>query len=279
MEKRILLTECNDDIGLIAKITNCCFDHHLNVIRQDQFASSTDSKFFMRSVLEGDFFYADRFLEDVKSVLPDGAHVRLADNHRRRLCILVTKESHCLGEILMKTYAGALNADIVGVAGNYPELSELCRKFNVPFTLVSHEGITREEQEKRMMEVIDRCDPDYVILAKYMRILSPNFVAHYPLGKLINIHHSFLPAFMGAKPYHQAFDRGVKIIGATAHFVTDNLDEGPIIEQDVIKVNHRYDPQTLAKAGHDVEQMVLMRAISKVLDDKVFIHGNKTVVF
>ena len=107
MEKRILLTECNDDIGLIAKITNCCFDHHLNVIRQDQFASSTDSKFFMRSVLEGDFFYADRFLEDVKSVLPDGAHVRLADNHRRRLCILVTKESHCLGEILMKTYAGA----------------------------------------------------------------------------------------------------------------------------------------------------------------------------
>lgn len=147
------------------------------------------------------------------------------------------------------------------------------------FKLVSCDGITKAEQEKRMMEVIDSCNPDYVILAKYMRILSPEFVNHYPLGKIINIHHSFLPAFIGAKPYLQAYNRGVKIIGATAHFVTNNLDEGPIIEQDVIKVNHRYDPETLAKAGHDVEQMVLMRAVNKVLDDKVFIHGNKTVVF
>ena len=129
------------------------------------------------------------------------------------------------------------------------------------------------------MEVIDSTNCDYVILAKYMRILSPEFVNHYPLGKIINIHHSFLPAFIGAKPYLQAYNRGVKIIGATAHFVTNNPDEGPIIEQDVIKVTHRYDPDTLAKAGHDVEQMVLLRAVNKVLDDKVFIHGNKTVVF
>ena len=164
-------------------------------------------------------------------------------------------------------------------AGNYPDLGKLAEKFEVPFKLVSCDGITKEEQEKRMMEVIDSCNPDYVILAKYMRILSPEFVNHYPLGKIINIHHSFLPAFIGAKPYLQAYNRGVKIIGATAHFVTNNLDEGPIIEQDVIKVNHRYDPETLAKAGHDVEQMVLMRAVNKVLDDKVFIHGNKTVVF
>ncbi len=282
MERRILLTECKDDVGLIAKITNVCFLFHMNVIRQDQFASHEDNRFFMRTVIEGNFGdekISETLINTVTNVLPDGAIVRLKDETKRRLCVLVTKESHCLGELLMKSYSGAMNAEIALVAGNYPELGELAEKFNVPFKLVSCEGITKEEQEQHMMDVIDECNPDYVILAKYMRILSPNFVNHYPLGKLINIHHSFLPAFIGAKPYHQAYDRGVKIIGATAHFVTNNLDEGPIIEQDVIKVNHRYDPQTLAKAGHDVEQMVLMRAVNKVLDDKVFIHGNKTVVF
>ncbi|MGN1280763.1 MAG: formyltetrahydrofolate deformylase [Succinivibrio sp.] len=282
MEKRILLTECADDVGLIARITNVCSLFHFNVIRQDQFASHDDNKFFMRTVIEGDFSNQESnetFINTVIGVLPQGAIVRLNDNHRRRLCVLVTKESHCLGELLLKTYSGAMNADIVCVAGNHPTLEKLVAKFDVPFKLVSCEGITKEEQEKAMIEVIDSCNPDYVILAKYMRILSPEFVNHYPLGKIINIHHSFLPAFIGAKPYLQAYNRGVKIIGATAHFVTNNLDEGPIIEQDVIKVNHRYDPETLAKAGHDVEQMVLMRAINKVLDDKVFIHGNKTVVF
>ena len=158
-------------------------------------------------------------------------------------------------------------------------LEDLAAKFNVPFHLVSHEGISREEQEERMCKLLDEYNPDYIVLAKYMRILSPKMVSHFPLGKLINIHHSFLPAFIGAKPYQQAFDRGVKIIGATAHFVTDNLDEGPIIEQDVIKVNHRYSAETMAKAGRDVERLVLMRALNKILDDKVFIHGNKTVVF
>ncbi len=282
MEKRILLTECKDDVGLIAKITNVCFLFHLNVIRQDQFASHEDSRFFMRTVIEGNFAdeqICETLINTVKNVLPEGAEVRLKDERRRKLCVLVTKESHCLGELLMKSFSGALNADIVCVAGNHPDLEPLVSKFGVPFKLVSCEGISKEEQERNMMAVIDECDPDYVILAKYMRILSPDFVKHYPLGKLINIHHSFLPAFIGAKPYQQAYDRGVKLIGATAHFVTNNLDEGPIIEQDVIKVNHRYDPETLAKAGHDVEQMVLVRAINKVLDDKVFIHGNKTVVF
>ncbi len=282
MERRILLTECQDDVGLIAKITNVCFLFKLNVIRQDQFASMDDRRFFMRTVLEGEFTdekFCKTLVDTVINVLPEGAIVKLKDDRKRKLCVLVTKESHCLGELLMKSYAGALNADIVRVAGNYPQLGPLAEKFAVPFTLVSCEGITKEEQEERMMQVIDESDCDYVILAKYMRILSPNFVKHYPLGKIINIHHSFLPAFIGAKPYQQAYDRGVKIIGATAHFVTNNLDEGPIIEQDVIKVNHRYDAETLAKAGHDVEQMVLLRAVNKVLDDKVFIHGNKTVVF
>ena len=280
MEQRILLTECSDDVGLIAKVTGACFKYNFNVIRQDQYASHEDKKFFMRSVLEGDFSVSENFLAEVKSNLPSDAKVRLNDaSARRKLAVLVTKESHCLGDILMKSYSGALNADIVMVAGNYPDLGDLAAKFNVPFHCISHEGISREEHEEQMCKLIDSYNPDYVVLAKYMRILSPKMVAHFPLGKLINIHHSFLPAFIGAKPYQQAFDRGVKIIGATAHFVTDNLDEGPIIEQDVIKVNHRYSAQSMARAGRDVERLVLMRALNKILSDKVFIHSNKTVVF
>lgn len=280
MEQRILLTECSDDVGLIAKVTGACFKYNFNVIRQDQYASHEDKKFFMRSVLEGDFSVSENFLAEVKSNLPSDAKVRLNDaSARRKLAVLVTKESHCLGDILMKSYSGALNADIVMVAGNYPDLGDLAAKFNVPFHCISHEGISREEHEEEMCRLIDSYNPDYVVLAKYMRILSPKMVAHFPLGKLINIHHSFLPAFIGAKPYQQAFDRGVKIIGATAHFVTDNLDEGPIIEQDVIKVNHRYSAQSMARAGRDVERLVLMRALNKILSDKVFIHSNKTVVF
>ena len=280
MEQRILLTECSDGVGLIAKVTGACFKYNFNVIRQDQYASHEDKKFFMRSVLEGDFSVSENFLAEVKSNLPPDAKVRLNDaTVRRKLAVLVTKEAHCLGDLLMKSYSGALNADIVMVAGNYPDLGDLAEKFNVPFHWVSHEGISREEHEEEMCRLIDSYNPDYVVLAKYMRILSPKMVAHFPLGKLINIHHSFLPAFIGAKPYQQAFDRGVKIIGATAHFVTDNLDEGPIIEQDVIKVNHRYSAQSMARAGRDVERLVLMRALNKILADKVFIHSNKTVVF
>ena len=280
MEQRILLTECSDGVGLIAKVTGVCFKYNFNVIRQDQYASHEDKKFFMRSVLEGDFSVSENFLAEVKSNLPADAKVRLNNAQaRRKLAVLVTKEAHCLGDLLMKSYSGALNADIVMVAGNYPDLGDLAAKFNVPFHCISHEGISREEHEEEMCRLIDSYNPDYVVLAKYMRILSPKMVAHFPLGKLINIHHSFLPAFIGAKPYQQAFDRGVKIIGATAHFVTDNLDEGPIIEQDVIKVNHRYSAQSMARAGRDVERLVLMRALNKILSDKVFIHSNKTVVF
>lgn len=280
--QKILLTECTDATGLIARVTTTCFEFGLNIVRQDQFADNDSNRFFMRTVLEGDFSNntESKFLQCVTAKLPDDAVVTLKDKETLpRIAILVTKESHCLGDLLMKSYSGALHAEIVMVAGNYPELGKLVEKFDIPFHCVSHEGISREEQEERMMKVIDDYNPDYIVLAKYMRILSPKMVAHYPLGKLINIHHSFLPAFIGAKPYQQAFDRGVKIIGATAHFVTNNLDEGPIIEQDVIKVNHRYNAEAMARAGRDVERIVLLRALNKVFDNKVFIYGNKTVVF
>jgi formyltetrahydrofolate deformylase len=169
--------------------------------------------------------------------------------------------------------------DIVGVIGNYDILEDLAQKFNVPFYTVSHEGLTREEHEEKILELMKTMEFDYVVLAKFMRVLTPNFVNSFKEGTLINIHHSFLPAFIGAKPYQQAFDRGVKIIGATAHFVTNNLDEGPIIAQDVIKVNHNYTAESMAKAGRDVERQVLNRALSRVIENKVFVHGNKTVVF
>lgn len=191
---------------------------------------------------------------------------------------MVTKESHCLGDLLLKHYAQALNLEIVAVIGNYDVLRELTEKFNIPYHHVSHEGLTREEHCRRIMAVINEYNPDFIVLAKYMRILTPEFIDAYP-QKIINIHHSFLPAFIGAKPYEQAFNRGVKIIGATAHFVTEHLDEGPIIEQDVIKVDHNFSAEDMALAGRDIERLVLDHALSYVLDNKVFIYGNKTVVF
>lgn len=279
MEQRILLTECDDANGLIANITNQCGLFSYNIVHQDQFASTETNKFFMRSVLEGDFTYQNEFLQSIKCIVPENSNVKLVSRDKKRIAVLVTKEAHVLGDLLMKSFAGSLDAEIIMVVGNYPDLKELTEKFNIPFHYISHEGISREEHEKRICEVLDTEDLDYIILAKFMRILTPTMVAHYPLGKLINIHHSFLPSFIGAKPYQQAYDRGVKLIGATAHFVTNDLDEGPIIEQDVIKVGHRYDATKMAKAGRDVERLVLVRALNKVLNNKVFINGNKTVVF
>lgn len=279
MERRILLTDCPDAKGLIASITGACFKHGFNIIKNDQFVSETDHRFFMRTEIEGNFDEGDQLVSEAIAAIPAGGSVRLVPESRKKILILVTKEPHVLGDLLMKSYSGALPIDIVGVIGNYNVLEDLTKKFGIPYITVSHEGLPREEHEAKMLEAISKFQFDFVVLAKYMRILNPEFVNHFTPGTLINIHHSFLPAFMGAKPYQQAFDRGVKIIGATAHFVTANLDEGPIIAQDVIKVNHNYSAESMAKAGRDVERQVLDRALSRVISDKVFIHGNKTVVF
>jgi formyltetrahydrofolate deformylase len=279
MERRILLTECPDDKGLIAKITGVCFKHQYNIIKNDQFVSHEDQRFFMRTEIEGEFGNNNTFIKDVTTAIPEGGKVNLVPVRRKKILILVTRESHVLGDLLIKSYSGAMPFDIVGVIGNYDLLEDLTSKFDIPFVTVSHEGLTREEHEAKMLEAINKFKFDNVVLAKYMRILTPNFVNSFEKGKLINIHHSFLPAFIGAKPYQQAFDRGVKIIGATAHFVTNDLDEGPIICQDVIKVSHNYSAEDMARAGRDVERQVLNRALSSVIENKVFIHGNKTIVF
>ena len=277
MERKILLTDCPDAKGLIAKITNICYKHQLNIIKNDEFVDYEQGRFFMRTELEGRF-NDETLLADLDDALPEGSDRRVVPSGRKRLVVLVTKESHCLGDILMKSYSGALDVDIAAVIGNYDKLADLTGKFEIPFHTVSHEGLSREEHELQVRAIIDQYQPDYVVLAKYMRVLTPEFVTAYR-RKIINIHHSFLPAFIGARPYQQAYDRGVKIIGATAHFVTDVLDEGPIIEQDVIHVSHSFTANDMAKAGRDVERSVLSRALAHVLDEKVFVYGNKTVVF
>ncbi len=277
MEKKILLTDCPDEKGLIAKITNICYKHQLNIINNTEYVDNTHNRFFMRTELEG-YFNDVTLLADLDSALPAGSQRKLVTSGRKRIVIMVTKEAHCLGDILMKNYYGGLDVEIAAVVGNYDSLAELVEKFDIPFHTVSHVDLSREEHEKQVIAVVDQYQPDYVILAKYMRILTPDFVQHFD-KKIINIHHSFLPAFIGAQPYRQAFERGVKIIGATAHFVTNDLDEGPIILQDVIHVDHKYSAEDMAKSGKDVEKSVLSKALRLVLDEKVVIYENRTVVF
>ncbi|MDO6639128.1 formyltetrahydrofolate deformylase [Shewanella sp. 5_MG-2023] len=277
LERKILITDCEDAKGLIAKITGVCFAHKLNIIKNTEFVDHEQGRFFMRTVLEGQI-NDQQLLADLNEVLPLQNHMKLVDAGRKRIVILVTKEAHCLGDILMKSYYGGLDVEIAAVVGNYDVLQGLTEKFDIPFHHVSHEGLDRAQHEQAMLEVIKTYNADYIVLAKYMRILTPEFVAEFP-NTIINIHHSFLPAFIGASPYRQAWERGVKIIGATAHFVNNCLDEGPIIKQDVINVDHSFSAEELAHNGRDVEKSVLSKALQLVLDEQVVVYGNKTVVF
>jgi formyltetrahydrofolate deformylase len=196
----------------------------------------------------------------------------------KRVVILVTKEHHCLSDLLIRHAFGELPMQVQAVVGNHQVLEPLTGQFGVPFHYVPHLDVSREDHEAQMAAVIEQYAPDYLILAKFMRVLTPNFTRRYT-SRIINIHHSFLPAFIGANPYRQAHERGVKIVGATAHFVSDELDEGPIITQDVIHVNHSKSVAQMAAAGKDVEKVVLARALKLVLEDRVFIYRNKTVIF
>ncbi|AQS37299.1 formyltetrahydrofolate deformylase [Shewanella psychrophila] len=277
MERKVLITDCADAQGLIAKITGVCFKHQLNIIKNSEFVDNAQGRFYMRTELEG-VFDDSLILSDLDEVLPHASHVKLVSSGKKRIVIMVTKEAHCLGDILMKAYYGGLDVEIAAIVGNYEILKPLADKFDIPFHFISHQDITRLEHEKKMNEVIEGYKPDYVVLAKFMRILTPEFVESYP-NRIINIHHSFLPAFIGASPYRQAWERGVKIIGATAHFVNNCLDEGPIINQNVISVDHSFSAEDLAKNGRDVEKSVLSKALQLVLHEEVIVYGNKTVVF
>ncbi len=276
IRKKILRTTCPDAKGLIAKITTVCYQHQLNIIQNNEFVDHQTGRFFMRTEIEG-IFNDTALLTDINKNLPEDASCELRNINCRRIVIMVTKEAHCLGDLLMKSVYGGLDVEIAAVISNHTALQDLVERFDIPFHLISHEGLTRDQHDQQLMTKIDSYKPDYVVLAKYMRILTPAFVQHYPY-RVINIHHSFLPAFIGARPYHQAYERGVKIIGATAHYVNNSLDEGPIIMQDVINVDHSYSPADMMRAGRDVEKNVLSRALYLVLAQHVFVYGNRTVI-
>ena len=276
IENKILLTDCSDAIGLISKITNICYKHQLNIVHNNEFVDFETKHFFMRTELQG-IFNEETLLADLALSLPEGTNCRLLSTKRKRIVILVTKEAHCLGDILMKNYYGGLDVEIAAVIGNHDSLRTLAERFDVPFFCISHQDLTREEHDQLLAEKIDEFGPDYIVLAKYMRVLNPKFVARYP-NRVINIHHSFLPAFIGAKPYQQAYERGVKIIGATAHFINNELDQGPIIMQNVINIDHTYSAEAMMKAGRDVEKTVLSRALDLALHDRIFVYKNKTIV-
>lgn len=277
MSTHILLINCPDEPGLVHKVTGVLYHAGCNVLSNQEFVDSETAQFFMRTEYTGSPD-PDAILAEVRKLLPSTAVVRLADAGKRRIVVMVTKEHHALGDLLLRHTFDELNAEIAAVISNYDTLALFVEKFDIPFHAVSHVGKNRREHELEIETLLSQYQPDYVVLAKYMRVLTPAFVAAYP-HRIINIHHSFLPAFIGANPYRQAFERGVKLIGATAHFVTDELDTGPIIAQDVIPVNHTFRAADMAQAGRDVEKIVLSRALQLVLAERVFLSGNRTIVF
>jgi formyltetrahydrofolate deformylase len=277
MKQARVLIDCQDEIGLVYKISRVFYELGLNIDKNREFVDGENNRFFMRTKVSGRF-EVEVLKAAIEKVIPDNATVQVIEPKKKKIVLMATKESHALGDILIRWEAGELEADIEAVIANHRDLEPLTRRFDIPFIHVSADGIDRSEHEKRVMQVLSEIEFDYIVLAKYMRILSDEFVKAYE-WKIINIHHSFLPAFIGANPYKQAYERGVKIIGATAHFVTSDLDEGPIISQDVISVNHNFDWKDMQRAGRDVEKVVLSRALALVLGDRVFINQNKTIVF
>lgn len=273
-----VLIDANDKKGLVYKVSTIFFEKDLNILTNNEFVDKVNGKFFMRSVVEGDV-KASELKELIENAMPSGTNVNVIEPAKKNIVIMATKEMHALGDILIRHEAGELEANILGVISNYDELESLVNKFNIPYFTISHEGLDRAEHEQKILEKLAEFeDIDYIVLAKYMRILTPRFVESYE-DKIINIHHSFLPAFIGANPYKQAYDRGVKIIGATAHFVNNNLDEGPIISQEVIHVDHAYSWRDMQRSGRNVEKIVLSHALKLALEDRIFVYANKSVIF
>ena len=274
---RLLLIDCPDEVGLVHRITGVLFRAGFSIVSNHEYVDPTARHFFMRTAFVGDR-PTDAIIGELRGVLPSRANIRIATTEPRRIVVLATKEPHCLGDLLLRHAEGDIPAQIEAVISNYPTLGRLVQRFDVPFHHVSHEGHDRAGHERAIRDVLSGYDPEFLVLAKYMRVLSPAFVAEHP-GRIINIHHSFLPAFVGARPYQQAFERGVKIIGATAHIVTHDLDTGPIIAQDVRPVTHAHTAADMARAGRDVEKIVLARALTLLLEERVFLSGDRAVVF
>jgi len=277
-----MLISCPDRPGIVAAVSRFLFENGANIVQSDQYTMDpSGGMFFIRIEFDLDGL-ADRlpeleanFAETAKAF--DMAWRITRADVRKRLAIFVSREDHCLLELLWQWQAGDLDADIAMVISNHPHMRELAESFGIPYHHVPVTPETKREAEAKQLELM-RGKVDAVVLARYMQILSAEMIRHYP-NRIINIHHSFLPAFVGSNPYRQAYDRGVKLIGATAHFVTEELDAGPIIEQDVQRVSHRDSVEDLKRIGRHIERIVLARAVKWFTEDRILVYGNKTVVF
>jgi formyltetrahydrofolate deformylase len=278
----ILLTSCPDQKGIVATLSDFVFRHNGNILHADEHADETSNLFLMRVEFDPTDF--DINLADfAKHFSPIAEKFdmqwRLArSNLRQKMAILVSKYDHCLVDLLYRHKSRELTCDIPLVVSNHPDNGPIADFYRIPFFVVPVRKENKSEAEQKILELLKQHNPDFIVLARYMQILSNQFVNEYP-HRIINIHHSFLPAFVGAKPYHQAFTRGVKLIGATSHYVTDVLDDGPIIEQDVVRISHRDSLDDLLQKGRDLEKVVLSRAVRWHIENRVLLYGNKTVVF
>ena len=273
--KYILLIDSKDEKGLIYKISKTLFEKGINITNEQEFVDNENGKFFYRSEISGEVDI-NELKKSLQNTLPL-ANIKITQKRTKNIVILATKEAHALGDILIKQYSNDFDINILAVIANRDNLKDLVEKFDIPFYYINADDMDRVEHENKMLEIIKPLNPDLIVLAKFMRILTPNFVECYP-NKIINIHHSFLPAFIGANPYKQAYKRGVKIIGATAHFVNNDLDDGPIIEQDITRVNHEMNWEEMRNKGRDIEKNVLSRALKLAIEDRIFVYDNKTII-
>jgi formyltetrahydrofolate deformylase len=273
----VILIQCTDKIGLVASIAGVLAQKNINILSMREHVDTDANRFFARLTAEH-FDESDILLYQLQAELPNDAIITINPEPDKKIILLVTREYHCLSDILVRHHFKTLGASVQCVIGNHDTLKNICDRFDVPFYTISHENKSKDAFESQLLDVINACPHDYLVLAKFMQILSPAFVNRFPM-RIINIHHSFLPAFAGAHPYKQAYQRGVKLIGATAHFVTSDLDEGPIIEQQIIHVDHTFKVSDMVKAGKEIERAVLARALKLVFEDRVFVYNNKTVVF
>ncbi len=278
----ILLISCPDQKGLVAAIADFLYQHNANILHADQHQDAELGLFLMR--VEWDLAGFDLDLLNFDAAFAPIAtrfqmQWRLASSgHRPRLAIFVSRYDHCLADLLYRYQAGEFNCDIPIILSNHTDTKWLADAYNIPFQHIAINKDNKADAETMQLAILRHHHIDFIVLARYMQVLSQNFIRHYP-HRIINIHHSFLPAFHGAKPYHRAFERGVKLIGATSHYVTEILDDGPIIEQDVARISHRDDLDDLIRRGADLEKIVLSRAVRWHIENRVLLYANKTVVF
>ena len=283
MQTAILIIQCKDSKGIVAAVSEFLYRNNGNIIEIDQHIDQEIEDFFMRAEWELDTFAIakDEIIKVFAKEVGDRFQMKYTlsfNTPKPRMAIFVSKLSHCLFDILSRYYSGQFQVEIPLVISNHADLKPVVKAFGIPFYHFPINKENKREQEKKQIELLQENKVDFVVLARYMQILSGNFINHFP-SRIINIHHSFLPAFVGAKPYHAAHKRGVKIIGATAHYVTEELDAGPIIEQDVARVRHHNTVEEMVQIGQDIEKVVLSKAIKYHLARKIQVVGNRTIIF